>query len=680
MSGKILAIIFIFSAVTLSTAQSPLIKQWDKRYGGVGRDVFRMIEQTADGGYILGGESESGNTGDKSQTSWGYVDYWIVKLDSSGNKVWDKRLGGDNMDNFASLTQTKDGGYLVGGTSGSQLSGDKTYWRSGLSDFWIVKIDSAGNKLWDKQFGGNKIESMSCLTTTAYNGYVLGGMTGSSLAGDITVSNWDPTLQTVDYWIIQIDSAGNKEWDKRFGGTKNDLLKSIYPTADKGFILGGVSESGVNGDKTQGNWSVWHDHWLVKIDSAGSKQWDKRLGTSEVDEFIKVIQTNDYGYILIANSSAGIDGDKSDTSKGGEDYWVIKLDSLGNKLWDKTYGSSGKEEVFNIVQTHDGGYLVSGDSYSPIGGDKTEANLGYEQIWLVKIDSIGTVQWDKTILTLGHDEVGYAIQTGEGAFVMAEFTNGDIGGQKTQTCWDTFDLLNPVGDYWIVKYQDTTKFCHLLLDTIISDNTEGCVGDSISLCAPIGFLNYTWSNGKTTNCINVSATGSYSVTVTDVNLCTATSNEIPIYIHPLPLVSVYRSNDTLIAPSGLNYQWYFDDNIIVGAISNSYLATQEGIYTVIVTDSNGCAATSNAITITSIEEIDGNNIQVYPNPVTKELNLKWRSREIDEVMIYNLEGQLVYRAENPTGNRIDVSQYDSGMYVAEVRMKNRVEWIRWIKK
>ncbi len=451
MRGGLTCLLLVWFLLS-GSAQYQFVKKWDKRYGGVGRDIFKMIEQTPDGGYILGGESESANTGDKSQTSWGYVDFWIVKLDSSGNKIWDKRFGGDNMDNFAALAQAQDGGYLIGGTSSSQISGDKTEWRQGLNDFWVIKIDSAGLKEWDKQYGGSRGELLTCLKKTSDGGFVLGGGTGSPLGGNITVPNWDTTLQTADYWLVKIDSAGNKLWDKRYGGKKNDLLKSIYQTADSGFILGGISASGVSGDKTQFNWSVWFDIWIVKIDATGTKQWDKRFGTSNVDEFIKVIPTKDYGYILIANSSAGINGDKTDTSKGREDYWVIKMDSLGNKQWDKTYGSIDKEEVFNIVQTLDGGYLISGDSYSPIGGDKTEDNLGYEQIWLVKIDSAGGIIWDKTIPTAGHDEAAHAFETTDGSIVVAEFTNGGIGGEKSQACWDTFNLLETIGDYWILKF------------------------------------------------------------------------------------------------------------------------------------------------------------------------------------------------------------------------------------
>ena len=163
-------------------------------------------------------------------------------------------------------------------------------------------------------------------------------------------------------------------------------------------------------------------------------------------------QTNDHGYILGGFSQSGISGDKTQASHGGVDYWIVKTDSFGIKKWDKDFGGTLNEDDFrNISQTTDGGYLFSGASYSSIGGDKTENNLGTEQSWIVKTDSIGLKQWDKTLRTNStlHDETGFAFQTNDGCYTIANYTDAGAGGDKTQLSRGSYD-------YWIIKFCDTT--------------------------------------------------------------------------------------------------------------------------------------------------------------------------------------------------------------------------------
>jgi type IX secretion system substrate protein len=459
---NITLILFLF--VNLIYAQSPFVKQWDYRFGGIGEEKLYCCQLTADGGSILGGYSYSDSTGDKTQMSWGDADYWIVKVDSMGNKQWDKRFGGTSIDFLFSIQQTTDGGYILGGWSASDSSGDKTQDVWGADDYWIVKIDSLGNKQWDKDFGGSNVDRFSSLQQTADGGYILGGGSQSGISGDKTQANWDTINFTFDYWIVKIDSLGNKQWDKVFGGTSVDVLQYLQNTYDGGYILSGVSGSGISGDKTQPNWGIG-DYWIVKIDSLGNKQWDKDYGGTNDDEPFTSQQTTDGGYILGGFSLSGISGDKTQGTWGGYDWWIVKIDSMGNKQWDKDFGGTNNEDDFgNFLLTADGGYLIVGNSYSPMSGDKTENNLGMEQTWVIKIDSIGIKKWDKTILTTGHDENGRAMQTHEGCYTFAIMSNAGIGGYKTQSNWD---LTNFTSDYWIIKFCDTTtainelQFSHL---------------------------------------------------------------------------------------------------------------------------------------------------------------------------------------------------------------------------
>jgi hypothetical protein len=158
----------------MAFSQIPL-KEWDVQFGGSKKDELSALQQTTDGGYISGGNSLSGISGDKTQVSQGKSDYWIVKTDATGAKEWDSRFGGSENDYLLSLQQTSDGGYILGGTSESGISGDKTQASQGLSDYWIVKTDANGVKQWDARFGGSNLDFCNSVRQTTDGGYIVGG-------------------------------------------------------------------------------------------------------------------------------------------------------------------------------------------------------------------------------------------------------------------------------------------------------------------------------------------------------------------------------------------------------------------------------------------------------------------------------------------------------------------------
>ena len=439
--------------VHLLVAQNPLLKQWDYRFGGNHKDFMNSFQQTTDGGYILGGHSDSPVSGEKTQDSQGGYDFWIVKTDSLGNVQWDKDFGGADDDFLYSLQQTADGGYILGGASASGISGDKTEpnWDTThiTLDYWVVKIDSLGMKQWDKDFGGTANDFIFSLQQTQDGGYLLGGSSFSDSGGNKTENSWG----VYDYWIVKIDSLGVKQWDKDLGGTDDDQLTTVVQTTDGAYIVAGESASGISGDKTQAS-KGQIDYWILKLDSLGVTQWDKDYGGSENDILYSMSYSAGDGFIFAGTSASGISGDKTqpnwDTTLSTYDYWVVKTDSLGLIEWDKDFGGTGIEsQLGNICQTADGGYLVAGTSYSNMSGDKTEDNLGSEQNWIIKTDSLGIKQWDKTIFTPAGDESGFAIQTNDGCYVIANYTFSDTGGYITQQG-------RGFEDFWMVKFCDTT--------------------------------------------------------------------------------------------------------------------------------------------------------------------------------------------------------------------------------
>ena len=356
-------------------------KEWAKTYGGDNFDYLYVIVNTADSGYLLAGYSLSGRSGDKTEESKGGYDYWIIKIDKNGNKKWDKSYGGTDYDLLYSIIPTPDGGFLLGGSSSSGIGGDKTEKSQGLGDYWIVKIDSNGNKLWDRTFGGSDFDNFKTVINTTDGGFLLGGYTQSGIGGDKS----DSVRGFYDYWIVKTDKDGKKAWDKTFGGNNLDELTSMTATPD-GYLLGGDSYSGAGGDKTD-SLRGFNDYWIIKIDTNGNKTWDKTFGGTGSDYFSSITAASDGGYLLGGTSGSGLGKDKSVESKGEFDYWIIKVDEAGNKVWDNAYGGKNTDNLTNIIKTSDKGYLLGGRSNSGIGGDKSEASLGGYDFWVLKLGS-----------------------------------------------------------------------------------------------------------------------------------------------------------------------------------------------------------------------------------------------------------------------------------------------------
>ncbi|RDC65296.1 hypothetical protein [Adhaeribacter pallidiroseus] len=357
-----LIFLLIFGFNNLATAQNII---WDKTIGGADDEELATIQPTRDGGYILGGFSESGKTGDKTSTSKGDYDYWVVKLNADGSKAWDKSYGGKGRDFLMTVLQTQDGGYILGGTSESGKSGDKTGDPKASAntdgkyppDFWIVKISANGTQEWDKTLGTTGYDYFFAnLVQTPDGGYLLGANTELGISGDKTQASKGST----DIWLIKLNAMGHKLWDKTIGGSGPDHIADLQVTPDGGYLIGGSSNSGISGDKSQAS-KGFSDFWLVKLKADGSKLWDKTIGGNLDDGIGVVQQTNDGGYLLAGSSSSGISGNKSEANLGKPDtydIWVVKLKANGTKEWDNTIGGNGREYVSSLQLTQDSGYIL----------------------------------------------------------------------------------------------------------------------------------------------------------------------------------------------------------------------------------------------------------------------------------------------------------------------------------
>jgi len=415
---------------------------WQHTIGGNDDDMLYSIQQTADGGYILGGHSRSDISGDKTENSNGNYDYWIVKTDSAGTIEWQNTIGGNNIDYLFSIQQTTDGGYILGGVSVSNISGDKTEDSNGSNDYWIVKTDASGNLQWQNTIGGANDDVLFSIQQTNDGGYILGGYSVSNISGDKT----ETSNGMYDYWIVKTDSAGSIQWQNTIGGSWNDKLTSLHQTADGGYILGGYSDSNISGDKTEDRMG-FTDYWIVKTDASGIIQWENTIGGNDEDFLFSIQQALDGGYVMGGYSQSGISADKTENSLGAADYWIVKTDTIGTIQWQNTIGGADIEIAYDLQQTDNGDFIVGGYSRSDISGDKRENNKGVLDFWVIKTDPAGSILWQNTIGGGSYDHFYTIQQTNDGGYILGGFSRSDISGDKTEDCKGLYD-------YWIVKVTD----------------------------------------------------------------------------------------------------------------------------------------------------------------------------------------------------------------------------------
>jgi len=359
-----------FSDYWLTRLDSNGILIDQKCIGGTGYDDGQFVIPVSTGGYAFLGAGGSGD-GDQS-SNWGNsYDYWIARTDDAFNILWEKNLGGNDFDVPFSMCETYDSSFVIVGTSRSS-DGDVSN-NNGNADYWIVKVDSVGNILWEQNFGGSDNEEARAVIELVNNSIVVAGF-ASSTDGDISSPKGNQ-----DFWVLMFSKFGNLIWEKSYGGASSDMANALIEDIDGNILVLGETGS-VNGDVSFNN--GYTDFWLIKIDPDGTLLWEKTYGGTDQEIATSIIQTIDSGFVM-AGMSKSNDGDVS-SNQGGEDFWVVKIDEFGTLEWEKAMGGSDYERAQSVVATADTGYVISGYTYST-NGDISGTNYGIADCWVVKL-------------------------------------------------------------------------------------------------------------------------------------------------------------------------------------------------------------------------------------------------------------------------------------------------------
>jgi hypothetical protein len=348
------------------TFDEPPGVSWSKTYGGVNAEYAQSVEQTVDGGYILGGHTNSYGAGD-----W---EGWLIKTDIEGNELWNKTYGGALEDIFNCAIQTSDGGYAAAGYAGCSTSGK--------FELWIIKTDENGTVIWDKKYGNGDKVFGNCIIETE-QGYVLVSWANISYPSG------------GDAWLVELDKNGDMIWNSTFGGTKSDHGDTvIHDDINGGYVIVGTTYSFGYGSS---------DLWLLKTDENGEELWNKTFGGVEYDTGGDVIQTLDGGFTL----TGGI----TPYGSAWRDACLIRTDENGNELWTRLYGGDDYDLGSSIIQTIDGDFLIAGSTPS-FGANSCDG-------WLIKADENGIELWNVTFGGKDIDSALSVIQSDDGGFVVA---------------------------------------------------------------------------------------------------------------------------------------------------------------------------------------------------------------------------------------------------------------------
>tara|TARA_R110000782_G_scaffold151398_6_gene244076 strand:- start:686 stop:2029 length:1344 start_codon:yes stop_codon:yes gene_type:complete len=318
------------------------------------------------------------------------------------------------------------------------INGDISTKTEEENDYWFLKFDENSNLQWNKTYGGSKDDIGQSLAQTSDGGFIL---TGYSMSSDGDASKNEGFH---DNWILKLDAQGNLEWQSSYGFSGHDHSYDILEASQGGYFFTGfldITSARADGNTEKGNSLTSHgvgEFWGTKIDEEGSVQWRGYFGGTNNDRAHGVVQTNDGGFVM-AGFTESDDFDISNTN-GSYDFWVVKVDSFGNLIWEQSFGGEGIEVSYDIAKTRDNGFVVVGNTFSTNGD--ILLNHGESDMWMIKLDEEGNLIWEQTYGGSQFDLAQAVVQSKDGGFLITGNSKSDDKDSS---------LNNGENDIWLVK-------------------------------------------------------------------------------------------------------------------------------------------------------------------------------------------------------------------------------------
>jgi hypothetical protein len=351
---------------------------WTRTYGGTQEDqVGADLLLTIGGGYLFAGYTFSFGAGGE--------DFYVVETNGNGDTLRTRTYGGSSDDEARSVVLTDDSGYAIAGTTSSYGAGSR--------DFYVVRTNANWDTVWTRTYGGAGFDAAQAIAPAMDGGFVIAGITLSFGAGNR------------DVYLVRINGVGDTIRTRAYGGSNYDEASYVHPTSDSGFVIAANTYSfGPGGQNV----------WILKINPNLDTLWTRTYGGSGEDYAISVQQTMDGGYVFVgATNSFGA---------GAYDVYVVKTASNGDILWTRTYGGTGNEAGFSIQQTFDGGYIVAGNTDS--------FGAGGQDFFVIRTDGLGNTLWTQAYGGSNNDFAGPITQTADSGYVVVGTTSSFGAGGK----------------------------------------------------------------------------------------------------------------------------------------------------------------------------------------------------------------------------------------------------------
>ena len=654
---SILLYCIIFFAGNVFAQDRPVL-QWQKNYGGSLSDEANAVLRLPDGNFILLGTTKSndGDISGLHGTS-GTTDVTVIKISPAGNIIWQKTYGGSAGEIAANIIQTSDGGFIFIGSTSSKdgdVSGNHGSGAAGTEDIWVVKLDASGNMLWQKCYGGTSLENGADILETA-GGFMIAGNVRSTdgdavglhgIHEDVWIMHTGPTGN-----IIWQRCYGGTEQEVIFPGG----YRSIKQTLDGNFIVAATTSSR-DGDVSDLNHPAgFQDAWILKITPTGSIMWDKCIGGNYGDLINHVIPNTDGSFFLTGHTYSDDLPRTFNHDNGYSDGIAILLDASGNTQWLTVFGGALSDRINDAVKTPDGGYLLTGSTESA-DGNVCQKHL-LNDMWLVKLDAAGNLQWNRTFGGSKADYGKRLLLTASNecyVFSAAASADGDIANNKGgNDMWLTkFSLTGPPSypSVTITSKTDSIvcsgKKVHFVAAAVLGGTQ------------PIfqWKLNGTnvGTNSDTLRLSNLQSTDAVTCVLTSNSPCvdikTAVSNSLSVNVDPLQPPTSFLPGDTALCSfqrivlkanrSFNSYLWSTNET------SADIRVKQPGIYWLEVTDQFRCTG-RDSFTIFPKTCIEGIFV---PNAFTPDKNGKndlfkpIMNADVKEYrfIVYNRWGQIVF--------------------------------------
>jgi gliding motility-associated-like protein len=650
---KNLTVLFLSFFFLHPVSAQLLFSRFQYDWGGNKRDYLANMIPLPGKQYLFGGTSQSDPFCTKSAISYGAEDLAIFVLDEDGNKVWEKSYGGNSIDKLWDVQKVPAGGFILVGETQSAPSGIKTSPKLGSEDIWVVRVDDAGNLMWERTYGTSYSETGKKIIPTADGGFLIAATYASGL------------FNYMDFLVMKINATGNTLWSKYYSGASDDVLQDMVQMPNGNFLLSGSSNSAASGNKTAPQIGSY-DQWLICIQPDGAQLWDKSYGSIASENICTLLALNDGNYLVVGDDNQaagtlrkidpqgnvlwsrscgpglfrratqaangniyvagesfyGMQGCKTSPLNGGNpDYWITAYDAAGNKIGDLDYGGNADDYLITDIKVVDRDVWVMGQTNSGYSGNKTAVACGGSDGWIIRL-SPGMYIHPPTPVAICSNNNSFNVHmttftqylpgnifTAQLSDINGSFSTytdiGSINGTGTGLIPVTLPQHLPASDNYKIRVvasnlPDTSSGYPIIFQKLVinlNKDTALCAGTSRLLNAGSGYADYLWYDGLGGENRTVSAPGEYWVQITGHNGCIARDTATIKRIRPLP-AGFLAADTTLCSYENITlhatvkfsqYAWSTGDTY------SSLYVEQPGLYWLQGTDNYGCTGSDSIL-------------------------------------------------------------------------------------